>query len=392
MRTCLRQAAVPRLRHFASSVLLSAEQGLRELLAARAAPASASRLFVERDAPPGCALELLLPHSQARVSVHTGPAGQLSVEAESADSQTSVSALEASAGARGGLTLQDVPRGTAPQQLRVRAWVPERFVSVRVLTAGGAASVDRLTEADLWLDVRGDGRADLGALRCGNVRVRTRGGGVRAGSLAGERVAVATCGGALDADRLIGRRVALLTHGGRARAKALLAERLRVHTCGGDVEVHTLRVGQSTRVQTQGGALALHAVDGERGARVRVHTGGGRASMALESPTSAFAAVEVHSSGGDVSLALPPGWSAPLHCASGMVDGGAVRNAALPAPSDSDAAPGRKAARARNETPGDGAHQGAGVLVDAGEGAVRLRTRTWLEGALGQDRALSLTR
>jgi hypothetical protein len=329
------------------------------------------------------------------VTVHSGPPGVFHVAVEAAG--VGGAAFEALTewgptphGYR--LALRPAPSGLRPH---VRVWIPERFHGVSIC-AGGHAAVDRVTEGDVDLRLLSPhGTATLGTLKCGNVHIRTGGGAVHARMLSGNAVGVHTAGGALSCDRLVGRRVALVTSSGDVKLTAALVERMRAHA--GQTAVHTLRIGTSTRLSASSGArITVRAVDGESGATLHVVTGGGELDVGLEAPAAAFGGVHLFSAGGDVTLAVPSDWAAPLHCITGIVDGQTVRQKHLALPQEAAALQGRKGAAvaalsvsAPRLGPVDAARS-PGVAVHAGAGRVRLRLRSWLDMALGSDRASGL--
>jgi hypothetical protein len=399
---------------------LSVADAAAALAVARSAPADASRrLFASTPVGPGASLSLRLPRTAARISVHTGPHGELSLEAtwHDADAQNANDAANPApapasppprlraVATTDALTLHDdaedaeaeehaTSASRAGVRVRVRAWVPDRFTSVHVSSAGGPLSLDALTEGDASLR-SGGGDVALGALRGGAFEVRTRGGSVTAAALAGSTVLLNSSGGDVAITRLVGRRVALLSGGGAVTLGVAFTERLRLRTAGGAAVIGALRVGVVAAVgTTPGGSLSLRALDGAPGATCALATGGGAADVALEAPAAAMAQVRLHTTtgqegdperGGDVALALPPGWAAPLRCASGVVGGMRVADVALTPPAGADGGSvalggSRRGAAADDAAAGGGA--GGGVCVAAGSGAVALRARTWLEGAM----------
>ena len=348
----------------------SPSESAAALSAARAAPSRPGRLFAAAAVAPGSRLLLRLPATRAQVAVLPGPAGELVIEAEweaTPEHRSAAQPLAASADAHG-LVLSD--GGTASSPLNravVRAWVPERFASVAVATRGGGVSVCSLTEADCEVDT-GGGHAALGAVRgAAHAVVRTRGGDAAARALGAARVALDTGGGSARVGRVVGRAVALVTQGGDAHLGVVFADRLRLRTAGGAAVLESLRVGVSAALDTGGGALTLRALDGAPGTTAAMATRGGAADVALEGPAAGMAATRLSTAGGAADVALPPGWPARL-----AVNG------------DDVAPPGAEAPFPPAQTRREGAAPavGAGLRIDAGAGAVRLRARTWLEGAL----------
>jgi predicted DCC family thiol-disulfide oxidoreductase YuxK len=349
---------------------LSPAESAAALSAARAAPSRPGRLFAAAAVAPGSRLLLRLPATRAQVAVLPGPAGELVIEAEweSLPAQHSAAQPLAASIDAHGLVLSD--GGTASSPLKravVRAWVPERFASVAVSTRGGGVSVCSLTEADCKVDT-GGGHAALGAVRgAAHAVVRTRGGDATARALGAARVALDTAGGSAHVGRVVGRAVALVTQGGDAHLGVVFADRLRLRTAGGAAVLESLRVGLTAALDTGGGTLTLRALDGAPGTTAEMATHGGAADVALEGPAAGMAATRLSTAGGAADVALPPGWPARL-----AVNG------------DDVAPPGAEAVFPPAQTRREGAAPavGAGLRIDAGAGDVRLRARTWLEGAL----------
>ena len=375
--------------------LLSVEEGGAALAAARLRPGN-SHLLAEAALSPGAWLHLRLPTSAASISVHSGTAGSVAVEAvcETGGELRSILHLASSAG--GDVTVSLPAQNTSLRHVRV--WVPERFCSVRV-ESGGAVSVDRLVEAELRIDTAGS--LLLGSLRCSHIQLRSRGGAVRADALQGERVAVDTGGGALAVRRLLGRRVAVLTRaltpgvGGELVLGSVFAERLRLASGGGATSLDALRVGVDAKLRTCGGALDVHACDGERGAALEASSGGGVLGCGLEKAAEAMSrlSLSAHPGPGRLSVSLPPGWRTPprLRERSAPVE---WRELALPGAATS-APPGRKAAgvvaaSGARQAWIEAAEEGPQVRLEleTGDGAMpALSQRSWLEGALGRERA-----
>lgn len=370
--------------------LLSVDAGSRLLAAVQASDAA----WTAASSPvvPGARLDVHVP-TAASVAVHTGPPGVFHVAVESAGpggSQVETTWEASPHGCR--FSLAPGPAGAGPH---VRVWIPERFHGVSI-HSGGHVALDRVTEGDVDLRLLGpQATATLGALKCGNVHIRTAGGAVTARMLSGDAVGVHTAGGSLSCDRLVGRRVALVTHAGEVKLTAALVERMRVY--GGRTAVHTLRIGTSARLDASSGAgIAVRAVDGEPGATLLAFTGGGELDVGLEAPAAAFGGIHLLSGGGDVTVAVPPDWAAPLHCIAGVLDGQQVRDQRMGLPQAAVSPQGRKGAAvaalsvsAPRLGPVD-AGGSPGVAVEAGAGRVRLRLRTWLDMALGMNRASEL--
>jgi len=341
--------------------LLSVEEAASDLSSLRGQ-------LLEAPLLPGAWLRLLLPGSAAHVSLHSGPAGRVSVAAEGEAGP----GLRLSASAEGHLTLALAAGGALS---RLRVWLPDRFCSV-ALAGGGAASLDRLTEAEARLCVRGP--LLLGALRCSHLQLRSRGGAVRADALQGERVGVDSGGGALRLRRLLGRRVALLSRGGELRVDSVFAERLRLSSGGGAVELGALRVGAAARLCSSGGPLRLSALDGEPGAALEARSGGGLLSCGLEAAAERMARIRLACVPAALRLSLPPGWRAPPRLAGGGA-------APLPPPRAPEA--GRKAVAAapsaRQAWIEAAALGGDAVCLEVEAGGVEVSERSWIEGALG---------
>ena len=343
---------------------------------------------------PGACLDVHVP-TAATVAVHTGPSGVFHVAVESPGlGGVHLEALTTWEVTPRGYRLALAPAPSGPRP-HVRVWIPERFHGVSILS-GGAVAVDRVTEGDVDLRLLGPhGTATLGTLKCGNVHIRTGGGAVHARMLSGDAVGVHTAGGALSCDRLVGRRVALVTSSGEIKLTAALVERMRAYA--GQTAVHTLRIGTSTRLSAASGAgITVRAVDGEPDATLHAVTGGGEVDVGLEAPAAAFGGVHLHSGGGDVTLAVPSDWAAPLRCIAGIVDGQPMRHQHMALPQEAAVLQGRKGAAVAAlsvSAPRLGPVNAAGspgVAVDAGAGNVRLRLRSWLDMALGSDRASGL--
>ena len=349
---------------------------------------SRPHLFASAVVAPGTRIRVDTP-GKTRVSVHTGPPGLFAVSAEPPVG-SGASPLDWRPIAGGwAVTSAGV---SALQQLRV--WVPERFHSVSV-TTGGCVSVDRITEGDVDVNLTAaDAHALLGNLKCGNIHLRTQGGNITASLLSGEALGLHSAGGMLKCERVVGRRVALVTADGEMEVNVALVHRIRA--VGRHIRMNTLRVSAHARLLSPAsGDIHLRAVDGEPDAALHVHSGGGALDVGLEAPAETFGAMHLSSGGGRIMLAVPAEWSAPVRCVSGVVDGSRVANHNLAIPHDPAAFRSRKAAAARHQGASHMVHapaaaQAAGIAVDAGHGAVTLRLRSWLDMALGQDRASKL--
>ena len=137
--------------------------------------------------------------------------------------------------------------------------------------------------------------------------------------------------------RLLGRRVALLTRapapgtGGELLLGSVFAERLRVASGGGAASLDALRVGVDAKLRTCGGALAVHACDGERGAMLEASSGGGVLGCGLEKAAESMGrlSLSAHPGPGKLSLSLPPGWRMPPRLRDRGAAGG-WRELALP--------------------------------------------------------------
>ena len=334
--------------------------------AAQATPPAGADVFAQ---PPGGALRIELPFA-ARVVVRTHAASfeEVAVELSSAATARTGSTLAvgrdeaanevsvATSGATVSAAGDEVD--VVPEDLPlVRAWVPERFCSVAVVSPGGDVEVQGVREADLRVEGPAR-RVSVGSAKGGAFVARAGAGGVRAASLAADVCVEVADGGAVELERVVGNAVEVACAGGEVDIGTLYAPRLELHTSGGDVRVRhadmrerdgsSARDGSCTaRVDTGGGSVCFDGIDGS----LDVRTGGGGAVLRANAGCGELA---LDTGGGDADVLIDP-QALPCACA---VDGeGGVRV---------DAALLLEGGMLSETVASDGAHGGMGESDGAG--------------------------
>jgi len=323
------------------------------------------------------------------------------------------------------------PPGALAPGTPLRLAIPGRYAGLDITTAGGAVSVEGVTEAGLRVASAG-GDVCLGDARTTAAAVATGGGALTARILSGDDVCVSTGGGDATIGRLVARTGAVDTRPGETegerRSTTSSTGALSINAALGDrfafaarapITIATLHARETAAVTSAAGPVTLRGVDGN--ADVRVGAPGGRISLHL---LAGAAGVRVTAPGGTITAAADPvllagggGGEAPglvllgggagaaggLLCDRAAAAGAALDarwqaactppaeegEAALAAVLSSTGRGGRGGMRGGDE---DGAEVGGSgdegssrplVLLDARPGGrVTLRQASWFEGAM----------
>lgn len=260
--------------------------------------------------------------------------------------------------------------------------MPSRYTSLDV-EVSGSVSLRGLQEARLDVRSCGGGDVDVGKTKATYARVQTCGGAVR-GSLTAAEVEVRTGGGRLAMGRLAGLDVLASSDGGDVDVETLYADRAVVDSDGGNLRVGAARSADGAALRSRGGAVDVGALDGA----VHVDAGGGPVRLHAQ---RAATSVDVVSPDGDVILTLAPELDVDLDVVAGTLlqlpppptaaerggmGGGGRGGTAL----QSLSAPGGGFAAIGDARDATKAAAAVPVVVDVGErGTVRAERKTWMD-------------
>ena len=294
-------------------------------------------------------------------------------------------------------------RSANPHAAHLRLAIPARYAGLDVTTAGGAVSVDGVTEAGLRI-VSGGGRVTLGDIRATDACVGTCGGPLTARVRSGEHVEVLTHGGNARIDRLVARVGTVDTTDpgvadGCLVVSAALGDVLALSSGTAPLAVGTLHAQVGAAVTTTSGGIGLEGVDGS--AHVAVEEPGGVVGIHL---LAGATGVRVSAPGGAIAAALDPSLMAggrDLQCGGededeGEEDALVLLGDPLPGGAGLAADAANLVARAvaaeavlrarwgwdpRKQAEERGEEEGPLILLDARPGgSVAVRAATWFDG------------
>eukprot|EP00195_Chlamydomonas_chlamydogama_P008097 CAMPEP_0202901448 /NCGR_PEP_ID=MMETSP1392-20130828/14257_1 /ASSEMBLY_ACC=CAM_ASM_000868 /TAXON_ID=225041 /ORGANISM="Chlamydomonas chlamydogama, Strain SAG 11-48b" /LENGTH=393 /DNA_ID=CAMNT_0049588009 /DNA_START=96 /DNA_END=1277 /DNA_ORIENTATION=+ len=255
---------------------------------------------------------------------------------------------------------------------RLTAIIPDKWVNVDITTKGAPVSVAKVIEASLAVSSKG-GDVSLGTIRAYEARINTMGspscGKLQAGELSGSDVQLSTGHGIIDIKRLIGQRVHVHTHDAPVTIRALYAENADISTGGGSVEVDTCDCNCEGNIESEGGPITVHALDGN----LNLHSRGGDIDVHLHDKVGH---VRISSGGGRVRVAVSPqAVAAVVIMNAGKLNGDAEY--------ETDHRTGRMTAHFKPDPTHKGARWGTlsegQVIVDAEHGVVEVIKLGWAD-------------